>query len=69
MPELSQAKDKLATCQTACLDALDTCVICAGFASPECYRNYSECGAECDRIERLEGFKRVRSITPGAGRP
>ena len=69
MSELSQAKDKPATCQTACLDALDTCVISAGFASPECYRYYSECGAECDRIERLEGFKRGRSTTPGAGRP
>jgi len=55
MPEFSQAKDKLATCQTACLDELDTCVISAGFASPECYRNYSECGADCDGIRRPEG--------------
>ncbi len=54
MSDFSQIRDRPGTCQMACLDRLDTCVTAAGYSSSDCYRAYSECGDDCDGIERPE---------------
>jgi hypothetical protein len=59
MSELSQVNDRTAACQRACLDELDTCVTHAGYASSDCYKYYSECGGECDRIRGIQMLKQV----------
>ena len=54
MSDSSEISDRPATCQRACLDAMDNCFMLTDYLTAiVCYKNYSACADNCNREESV----------------
>jgi len=54
MSDSSDISDRSATCQRACLDAMDNCFMLTDYLTAiVCYKNYSACADNCNREESV----------------